>query len=105
MPMSNNLIEVDYKKVRKAYIILKSLNKKWTQKILKVIAEERQITVTGIYTKLNLFQSVTSRRLADLRKAGIVSVLQAGTLMYYSINYKRLDAIEIFLKDLLDQFQ
>lgn len=100
VPKTNNLIDVDYQKIKKAYLIFKALNKKWTQKILKVIAQEKQITVKEINTRLDLHQPITSRNLAHLRKADIVTVVPAGTLKYYSVNYKTLDDIEAFLKDL-----
>jgi DNA-binding transcriptional ArsR family regulator len=96
-----SLLHIDYHNIKKASLILRSLNHKLRQQILKIIHEEKKITVTEIYVKLRLEQSVASQHLAILRKAGIVATQREGKFIYYTINTSRIDAIERFVKDLV----
>ena len=97
----DNLLPIDYHKVENALLILRSLNNKLRQQILKIINEKMKMNVTEIYVELKLKQSVASQQLGILRKAGIVSTQSKGKFMYYTINDKRVDAIERFVKNLL----
>jgi len=96
-----NILQIDYHNLKKASLILRSLNHKLRQQILIIIDEEKKITVTEIYVKLRLEQSVASQHLAILRKAGIVTTQREGKFIYYTINNKRVEAIERFVKDLV----
>ncbi len=98
---TESLLNIDYHNVKKAALILRSLNHKLRQQILKIISEDNKITVTEIYVKLRLEQSVASQHLAILRKAGIVSTQREGKFIYYGINTSRIDAIQKFVKDLV----
>src|SRR5688572_24035488 len=97
---ADKLLHIDYHNIKKAALILRSLNHKLRQEILKFITEERRVTVTEIYVRLRLEQSVASQHLALLRKAGIVSTQREGKFIYYTINYKRVDVIERFAEDI-----
>ena len=94
-------INVDYHALKKAALVLRALNHKLRQQLLKLIEEEKKITVTEIYVRLRLEQSVASQHLAILRKAGIVSTERDGKFIFYTVNYKRLDEISQFVKDLV----
>ncbi len=98
---SETLLQIDYHNIKKASLILRSLNHKLRQQILRIIYEEKKITVTEIYVKLRLEQSVASQHLAILRKVGIVSTQREGKFIYYTINTSRVDAIERFVKELV----
>jgi DNA-binding transcriptional ArsR family regulator len=98
---AENVLQINYHNIKKASLILRSLNHKLRQQILKIIYEEKKITVTEIYVKLRLEQSVASQHLAILRKAGIVTTQREGKFIYYTINDKRVEAIERFVKDLV----
>ena len=65
--------EIDYLRIKKAALVLRALNHKLRQLIIKTIHEHKRITVTELYVKLRLEQSVASQHLAILRKADIVS--------------------------------
>jgi DNA-binding transcriptional ArsR family regulator len=60
-----------------------------------------RMTVTEIYVKLRLEQSVASQHLAILRKAGFVKTDRDGKFIYYSVNAERLDELNKFVKDLV----
>lgn len=94
-------LQIDYHSIKKASLVLRSLNHKLRQQILKIIYEEKKITVTEIYVKLRLEQSVASQHLAILRKAGIVTTQREGKFIYYTIDKSRLDAINSFVRNLL----
>jgi DNA-binding transcriptional ArsR family regulator len=87
--------------IKKAEIILRSLNHKLRQDLIKLIHQNKNITVTQLYTQLRIEQSVASQHLAILRKAGVVTILRQGKHKYYSINSVRLDQIEDFAKNLV----
>ena len=97
----NSSINVDYHALKKAALVLRALNHKLRQQLLKLIEDEKRITVTEIYVRLRLEQSVASQHLAILRKAGIVSTERDGKFIYYMVNYKRIDEISQFVKNLV----
>jgi DNA-binding transcriptional ArsR family regulator len=94
-------LRIDYYNVKKAALILRAVNHKLRQQLLKLIDEEKRITVTEIYVRLRLEQSVASQHLAILRKAGIVSTEREGKFIYYIVNYKRLEEISKIVDDLV----
>ncbi|MEO6455460.1 MAG: metalloregulator ArsR/SmtB family transcription factor [Ginsengibacter sp.] len=100
-PDINGLLSIDYHNIKKAALILRSLNHKLRQQILRIINEDNRITVTEIYVKLRLEQSVASQHLAILRKAGIVSTQREGKFIFYGINTLRVEAVQKFVNDLV----
>ena len=99
---TDSSINVDYHALKKAALVLRALNHKLRQQLLKLIEEEKKITVTEIYVRLRLEQSVASQHLAILRKAGFVKTDRDGKFIYYSVNIDRMDEVNQFLLDLLD---
>jgi ArsR family transcriptional regulator, virulence genes transcriptional regulator len=99
--VSESLLSVDFHSVKKAAMVLRALNHKLRQQLLKLIEDEKKITVTEIYVKLRLEQSVASQHLAILRKAEIVSTERDGKFIYYTVNHKRIQEINVFVKDLV----
>ena len=99
--LTNTPINVDYHALKKAALVLRALNHKLRQQLLKLIEDEKKITVTEIYVRLRLEQSVASQHLAILRKAGIVNTERDGKFIFYTVNYKRIDEISQFVKDLV----
>ena len=94
-------IQINYFNIKKAALVLRSLNHKLRQQIIKLIDENAKMTVTEIYVKLRLEQSVASQHLSILRKAGIVKTEREGKFIYYTINKERVDGVEKFVSDLL----
>jgi DNA-binding transcriptional ArsR family regulator len=94
-------IKVDYYNVKKAVLTLRALNHKLRQQLLKLIDEEKKITVTEIYIKLKLEQSVVSQHLAILRKAEIVSTERDRRFVYYIVNHKRIKEINKVVGELV----
>ncbi|MBC7687660.1 MAG: helix-turn-helix transcriptional regulator [Aquabacterium sp.] len=94
-------LKIDYYNVKKAALILRALNHKLRQQLIKLIEEEKKITVTEIYVRLKLEQSVASQHLAILRKAGIVTTQRDGKFIFYIINHKRIEEISSFVNELV----
>ena len=93
--------EVNYYNIMKSSLVLRALNHKLREQIIAIIHENKKLTVTQLYVKMRLEQSVISQHLAILRKAGIVSTDRDGKFIYYSINFPRLAAINEFTKSLV----
>jgi len=102
-PVTENFssVNVDLYNLKKAAMVLRAINHKLRQQILKLIDENGKMTVTEIYVKLRLEQSVASQHLAILRKAGFVKTERDGKFIYYSVNTERLEELNKFVKDLV----
>lgn len=94
-------LKVDVLQLKKAALVLRAVNHKLRQQILRLIHQHQRITVTEIYVKLRLEQSVASQHLAILRKAGFVITQREGKFIYYSVNYDRLTQVHSIVHDLL----
>jgi DNA-binding transcriptional ArsR family regulator len=94
-------IKIDAIQLKKAALVFRAINHKLRQQIIKFINQHGKITVTQIYVKLRLEQSVASQHLAILRKAGFVITERDGKFIYYSINHNRLNEIHKVAQDLL----
>ena len=98
---SDNVLKINYHNLKKAALVLRALNHKLRQQILSLVETEKKITVTEIYVRMRLEQSVASQHLAILRRAGIVSTTRDGKFIYYTVNYKRIDEITTLVEDLV----
>jgi DNA-binding transcriptional ArsR family regulator len=94
-------VKVDLLHSKKAAMILRALNHKLRQQIVKLIDEQQKMTVTNIYVKLRLEQSVASQHLAILRRAGIVVTTREGKYIYYTVDYDRLEQVNQFVEQLV----
>lgn len=90
---SESLRFIDYTDLRKAVLVLRALNHKLRQKMLDLIEENERMTVTEIYVKLRMEQSVASQHLAILRRAGVVRTERDGKFIFYSLDKERLRQI------------
>ena len=97
-----NPLKVDLLHSKKAAMILRALNHKLRQQIVKLIDEHQKMTVTEIYVKLRLEQSVASQHLAILRRAGIVITQRDGKFIFYTVSHKRIEDINKFIHELVD---
>lgn len=99
-PMENEL-PINAFELKKGSLVIRAINHKLRQQILKLIHQRDRITVTEIYIKLRLEQSVASQHLAILRKAGFVTTARDGKNIYYSINYERMNEANRLIEELL----
>jgi DNA-binding transcriptional ArsR family regulator len=94
-------VKINLHNLKKAALVLRAMNHKLRQQILALIDSEKKITVTEIYVRLRLEQSVASQHLAILRKAGIVNTQRDGKFIFYIINHKRIDEISEIVNQLV----
>jgi len=94
-------IKLDYTVLRKAVLILRAVNHDLRQAIIKLLEESKKLTVTQIYVKLRLEQSVASQHLAILRKAGVVVTERDGKFIYYTLDKSRIKEISTLIGDLV----
>ncbi|NCW11575.1 MAG: transcriptional regulator [Chitinophagia bacterium] len=94
-------LKVDLLHSKKAAMILRALNHKLRQQIVKLIDEHQKMTVTEIYVKLRLEQSVASQHLAILRRAGIVVTIREGKFIFYNVDYNRIEQVNQFVETLV----
>ena len=99
--VSSSELKIDLVQLKKAALILRAINHKLRQQILKLIHQNGKMAVTEIYVKLRLEQSVASQHLAILRRAGYVNTERDGKFIYYSVNLDRLAEIQQLSKDLI----
>ncbi len=96
----NRSVELDYSELRRAVLVLRAVNHKLRQSIVDLLEENDRMTVTEIYIKLRLEQSVASQHLAILRKAGVVITERQGKFIYYGLNKDRLAQISRLIEEL-----
>ena len=93
-------VSLDYADLRKAVLVLRAVNHKLRQRMIDLLEDSDPMTVTDIYIKLRLEQSVASQHLAILRRAGVVVTERQGKFIYYTINKNRLGQISTLVEDL-----
>ncbi len=93
-------IQLDYAELRKAVLVLRAINHKLRQRIIDLLEEHESMTVTDIYIKLRLEQSVASQHLAILRRAGVVITDRQGKFIHYSLDRSRLMQISKLIEEL-----
>lgn len=93
-------IQLEYSLLRKAVLVLRAVNHKLRQSIIELLEQNKRLTVTEIYVKLRLEQSVASQHLAILRRAGVVLTEREGKYIYYSLNHERINEIAQLVEEL-----
>ncbi|MDA3615186.1 ArsR/SmtB family transcription factor [Polluticaenibacter yanchengensis] len=100
-PGSKKEIQVELLTLKKADLVIRALNHKLRLQIIRMLHDKEELTVTEIYVKLKLEQSVASQHLAILRRAGIVVTRREGKFIYYSVNPTRIEEIYKIAKSLV----
>jgi len=95
-------VKVDFLNLKKGALILRAVNHKLRQQIIRLLDESKKLTVTEIYVQLRLEQSVASQHLAILRRAGVVKTERDGKFIYYTISNDRLAHIMQCVEDLIN---
>lgn len=88
-----NKLLIDFLQVKRSSLIFRALNHKLRQDILHLLRTEGKLTVTEIYIKLKLEQSVASQHLAILRRSQFVKTQRNGKYIYYLLNYNQFQQI------------
>jgi DNA-binding transcriptional ArsR family regulator len=96
-----NKLKIDNLTLKKASLVLRAINHKLRQQILRLLDDKQKMTVTEIFVYFRLEQSVISQHLTILRRAGFVTTERQGKFIYYYVNYDRIDQMNKELRDLL----
>jgi DNA-binding transcriptional ArsR family regulator len=91
---------IDDMRVKKAALVYRAINHEMRIEILKLLHQNSEMSVTDLYTRLSVEQSVASQHLAILRKPGIVRTRRDGKNVYYSVNEKRLHELHTIAQKL-----
>jgi DNA-binding transcriptional ArsR family regulator len=94
MPELTEGFKIDDAILRKSALVLRAINHKLRQQMLQLIHKREQVTVTELYVKMRLEQSVASQHLAILRGARIVKTQRNGKQILYSVDYERLQEVQ-----------
>lgn len=97
---SNNQPVIDNATLKKAVMTLRAINHPLRKQIMSMLEEAPKLTVTEIFVKLRLEQSVASQHLAILRKAGVLDTERDGKFIYYKLNETRIKEISAIITDL-----
>ncbi len=73
--------------------IFRAINHPLRLNIVRLVDEFERLTVTQIYFKLRIEQSVASQHLAILRESEILIATRDGKHIYYALNHQRMQAI------------
>ena len=96
----NANISLDYAELRKAVLVLRAINHKLRQRIIDLLEHNENMTVTDIYIKMRLEQSVASQHLAILRRAVVLKTERNGKFIYYSVDKDRMEQISKLIDEL-----
>lgn len=91
----------DLHTLKKAVLVLRSVNHALRQEMIDLIEANAKMTVTEIYVKMRIEQSVASQHLALLRRSGVLATERDGKNIYYTVNKDRITEINQVLKELI----
>jgi DNA-binding transcriptional ArsR family regulator len=94
-------LEIQPLQFKKAALILRAINHPLRQQMLRLTHQQGRITVTELYSKLRLEQSVASQHLAILRRAGYVLTERQGKFVFYTVNYQRLKEVQQLVGEII----
>jgi DNA-binding transcriptional ArsR family regulator len=93
-------ISLHYSELRQVLLLLRALEHDIRKSIIEMLHESNKLTVTDIYIKLRIEQSVASQHLAILRKSNIVLDNRQGKNIYYTLNKERLSEVATLIAQL-----
>jgi len=94
MAVEKSEFKIDEEVLKKGAGVLRAVNHKLRQQIMQLIHKKQRISVTDLYVKLRLEQSVASQHLAILRNGGFVKTEREGKQIFYSVNYEKLQEVQ-----------
>jgi len=98
---NENELPIEVIQIKKAALVFRAINHPLRRQLLQLLHQNVRMTVTEIYIKLRLEQSVASQHLAILRKAGMVNTERQGKFIFYSVNYQRLKQVHQIAGDVI----
>jgi len=84
---------LESKQLKQASRVFRAINHDLRLSMVRLLAESGKLTVTQIYFKLRIEQSVASQHLAILRDSKLLNFTREGKNIYYSLNEERIQAL------------
>ena len=103
MQKSSDPLDIQVHNLKKAALVYRAINHKLRQQMLVLVHQNESFTVTEIYTKLRIEQSVASQHLAILRRAGLMVTKREGKKIFYSVHYERVKEVHRLATELLNK--
>ena len=88
LSINHSTIVLDVIKNKKALYILRAINHPLRLSIIELLDQKKSLTVTEIYTQLNIQQAIASQNLAVLRRAGFVTTKKESKYVNYMLSYE-----------------
>lgn len=98
------MIQFNIEKGKRAERLLVELSKPIAKKIISLLSEHDELSVTDIFCRLRLSQSDVSSSLIKLRQTGILVARRSGNITYNSIDKTRMNEISEFALKLSEMF-
>jgi len=95
-------LHIETLQIKKGVLVYRAINHPLRRQIVQVLHENIRMTVTELFVKLRLEQSVTSQHLAILRKAGMVNTERQGKFIFYSVNYQRIKQVHQLAMEIIN---
>lgn len=96
---------IDTALLNKARMTIRAIDHSLRQQMILLIHSNARMTVTEIYVRLRLEQSVTSQHLGILRKERFLLTERSGKYIFYSVNYQRIRQVQTIARDILSLLQ
>lgn len=90
-----NFNDLNLENLSKSLELLRAVAHPIRLSIVDLLDEEQQLNVNRIYAQLGMEQSITSQHLKVLRDAEVVITKREGKMIFYTLNYNRLNSISI----------
>jgi ArsR family transcriptional regulator, virulence genes transcriptional regulator len=88
--MMEKELEINTRGIKESAQVIRAIRHNLRKELLQLIHTHGRMTVSEMYHKLNIEQSVTSQHLGALRQAGFVHTERNGKNIFYSVNYAQL---------------
>ena len=82
-----------YDKVKEVHNNLTILQRQSSKKVMNLLTEFGELTVTQMFIKMRCEQQVVSATLSKLRRLGVVKTYRNGKHIFYSINKETIQKI------------
>lgn len=103
MSLATSPLHIDHILLLQGKQLFRALNHPLRQKMIIMIHDQGRMTVTQLFTKMGLEQSVTSNHLAMLRSQKLLLTEKQQKFVFYSVNYGKLKKVQESIEKYMQQ--
>lgn len=98
-----NFLDLNLENLSTSLELLRAVAHPIRLSIIQLLDKEEQLNVNRIYAQLKMEQSITSQHLKVLRDAGVVKTNREGKMIFYTLDYNKLNSISsgVFAFDII----